>query len=97
MKQAANAFNSRTLPSHVGVILSPAIAAPLTAVARTFVHLQEERHKADYDVSDTFDRSRVQGLIKEAEQLFADWDSIRDSDDARVFLSALIFWKLWSK
>ena len=97
MKQAANAFQSGRLPAHLATLLPPPLTASLTSVARGFVRLQEERHKADYDLADQFDRTRVLGLVKEAEQLFRDWNAVRNTDDARVFLASLMFWKLWSK
>jgi hypothetical protein len=59
--------------------------------------LQEARHKADYDLAEQFDRTTVQGLVNNAEQVFRLWDRVRNTDDARVFLASLMFWKLWSK
>jgi hypothetical protein len=97
MKQAANAFQSNNLPAHVAPILGRPIATSVTSVARSFMRLQEERHKADYDLADQFDRRGVQGIISQAEQIFKDWNAVRNSDDARVFLASLMFWKLWSK
>jgi hypothetical protein len=97
MKQAANAFQSNRLPANISPLLGHPVAAPLISVARGFVRLQEERHKADYDLSDQFDRLRVQGLLREAEQVFSDWNTVRNTDDAHLFLASLLFWKLWSK
>ena len=97
MKQAANAFQSNNLPTQVATILGRAMHAQVISVARGFVRLQEQRHKADYDLSDQFDRSRVQGLVKVAEQVFIDWNVVRNTDDGRLFLASLMFWKLWSK
>jgi hypothetical protein len=97
MKQAANAFQASNLPPHVAPFLGQPLAASVTSVARGLVRLQEERHKADYDLADQFDRTRVQGLVREAEQIFSDWAAVRNTDEARVFLASLMFWRLWSK
>jgi hypothetical protein len=69
----------------------------VSAVARNFVRLQDKRHIADYDMAIRFDRYRVQYAVALATQLFADWNTIRSSDEARVFLASLMFWKRWSK
>lgn len=97
MKKAANAFQANNLPAHVAQLVVRPTAAALITVARSFVRLQEERHKADYDLTDQFDRTRVQGLVREAEQAFNDWNAIRNTDDARVFLASMMFWRGWSK
>lgn len=97
MKEAAKRFESGNLPDHIKPLVTNPLPAPLAAVARSFVRLQDERHKADYDVSSRFERARAQNAVALATQLFVDWDSVRNTDDARVFLASLMFWKLWSK
>jgi len=97
MKQAANAFQTANLPRHVASVAQSPVPQEIVSIATSFVLLQEARHKADYDLTEQFDRTRVQALVNEAEQVFRLWDRVRDTDDARVFLAALIFWKLWSK
>lgn len=97
MKQAANAFQAANLPRHVASVARSPVAQEIVAIAASFVLLQEARHKADYDLTEQFDRTRVQALVNEAEQVFRLWGQIRDTDDARVFLAALMFWKLWSR
>jgi hypothetical protein len=97
MKQAANAFQTANLPRHVASVAHSPVAQEIVAIAASFVLLQEARHKADYDLTEQFDRTRVQALVNEAEQVFRLWDQVRDTDDARLFLASLIFWKLWSK
>jgi len=97
MKQAANAFQSNNFPARIAPLMVRPLPPQLVSVARSFVHLQDERHNADYDLADQFDRSRVQGLIREADRVFRDWNAVRNTDEARVFLAALMFWNLWSK
>jgi hypothetical protein len=97
MKEAAKRFESGNLPDHIRPLVTNPLPTALIAVARTFVRLHEERHKADYDVASRFGRARAQDAVALATQLFRDWDSIRSTDDARVFLASLMFWKVWSK
>jgi hypothetical protein len=97
MRQAANSFQASNLPIDLASLLNHPIPASLISTARSFARLQEERHKADYDVTYQFDRTGVQSLVREAEQLFADWAAIRNSDDAHLFLASLMFWKQWAK
>jgi hypothetical protein len=97
MRQAASAFQSNNLPARIDPLINHPIPAALTSVARGFVRLQDERHKADYDLTDQFDRTTVQGLVDDAEQVFRDWSSVKNTDEARVFLAALMFPNLGSK
>jgi len=97
MKQAAKSFESRHLPDHIRPFVTDPMPAALVSVARSFVRLQDERHKADYDVALRFDRAAAQDAVALATQLFADWDAIKNTEDAHVFLASLMFWKLWSK
>lgn len=97
MKQAAQSFEDKKLPDHIKVLLSAPLSVELKAVARSFVQLQELRHKADYDVTAKFDRITVQGQIKLAEQLFQDWSQIHGTKEAKVFLAALVFGKRWNR
>lgn len=97
MRQAASAFRSSNLPDHVDSLVGHPLPQEIVSIAKTFVRLQEERHKADYDLTEKFDRLRVQSLINDAEHAFGLWGQIRDTDDARVFLASLMFWKLWSR
>ncbi len=98
MKKAAEAFDSKKATPWIDSLLkTPPIHPSVASVARSFVRLQEERHKADYDVADRFDRPRVLVLVNEAEKTFRDWNAVRNTDDARLFLASLMFWNLWSK
>lgn len=67
----------------------------LTRVATAFVELQEERHKADYDVLAKFARTDVKLLVQQCHGAFAAWETIRGSDEANVFLAALLSQARW--
>lgn len=97
MKEAAAAFRANNPPPYVSSLLGASVPKELSEIADRFILLQEARHKADYDLSEQFDRTRVQTLVNDAEHLFKLWSQIRDTDSAHVFLASLLFWKLWSK
>jgi len=97
MRQAARAFQATSLPDYVASFVHQPISPEIVGIAKNFVLLQEARHKADYDLAEPFDRTTVQGLVNNAEEVFLLWNKVRETDEARVFLAALMFWKLWSK
>jgi len=97
MRDAAKRFESRNLPAAIKLLATDPLPGALVAVARNFVRLQEERHEADYDLASRFDRARAQDAVGLAARLFAYWNAVRNTEDARVFLASLMFWKLWSR
>lgn len=94
MKEVANNFYRPSLPaakelltdSSGGLLVPPALAR----VAHTFVRLQEERHRADYDLAPRYTRTGALALVQMAEAAFADWRSVSASAHARLFLSLLL-------
>lgn len=62
----------------------------MVELAGTFVDLQEERHRADYDLSQTFGRTEVVSLCKRAEDVFAALDALRSDPVARLFAVLLL-------
>lgn len=60
----------------------------LQLVAHAFISLQEARHEADYNMSRSFTRLEALDIVDLAEQAFADWQTIRKSLPADVFLTA---------
>jgi len=66
------------------------VPVALKQVAEAFVDLQQARHEADYDVSRTFTRAEALDMVDLAEQAFIDWQTIRRTIPADVFLAALL-------
>jgi hypothetical protein len=67
------------------------ISSSLRSVAKTFGDLQEDRHRADYDVSVTFDPQDVLSKVKPAEQAFEHWRMAVESDPlAKLYLLLLL-------
>ncbi len=69
----------------------------LRRLATAFVELQEQRHSADYDLNEVFTRIDAAKVIEKAEIAFTSWKRIRASEEATIFLTALLFAKRWSK
>ncbi len=91
MKEVAVQFAGGTLKDRLKPAIDPYPIQPeLRDVAQTFVHLQEVRHLADYDVARTFTRSEVLGYQVEAQQAFIDWGTINKTLQADTFLVALL-------
>ena len=91
MKSVARQFSSGQLSAK----LSPgmdgqAVQPELARVAGTFVDLQQARHEADYDTTRRFARQDVVDPVDRAEQAFVDWNAVRKSIQAEVFLAGLL-------
>jgi len=79
-----------------GLTVDP-IENELKDVAAALVDLQELRHKADYDLAETFDRHEVLEAIKKVENAMNSWTAVKPHSNAKVFLSALLLHGTWSK
>ena len=66
------------------------IAAGVRAVAGAFTLLQEERHRADYDLSNTFTAAETSDLIRKAEGAMARWPTVAADASARLYLACLL-------
>ena len=95
MLNAAKSYGSCHLPDkvtrHLGNI-APDIPNELQELANTFVYAQEQRHLADYDLSERFDKQSVLALIDRTEQAVANWHQVRGSYSAQAFLLSLLTW-----
>jgi hypothetical protein len=67
-----------------------AVVRRLHLVAETFVQLQDRRHLADYDLADSWTRTKTAEAIKAVEAAFEAWRAIRDEPEAQDFLLALL-------
>ena len=97
MKQVCRAI-SEGHRSAVLEDLHPAGFSPeLRLVATTFVRLQDERHRADYDLSATYTRLEALDILVLARNGFAAWSKTRGTEETNVFLAALLFGGRWAK
>lgn len=69
------------------------IPSEIRNIARTFVELQEKRHLADYDLSETFRKVEVLRLIEQAELHVKDFQQLAVSDTRKFFLACLWAYK----
>jgi hypothetical protein len=69
----------------------------LVEIASAFYELQEARHKADYDQTETFDRVQVLGYVQRAKEAIAKWKAVKNSPNANAFLAALFLISKWNK
>jgi uncharacterized protein (UPF0332 family) len=100
MLTVANAFSQAggrptSLPADIR--LPDPISRELSSIAISFKRIQEARHLADYDVTNRFDPVDALALVQEAERIFRDWNTERNSGNAQAFLASMMFWKLWNK
>jgi hypothetical protein len=78
-------------------LTTPPIEADLQEVASKFNELQEARHKADYDLTETFDRVQALGHVQRAKDATAAWLRVKSSQNANVFLAALFLHSKWNR
>jgi hypothetical protein len=76
-------------------IFSRIIEGDLRRLAETFVALQLERHKADYDIHADILSLKAQNLVQDARTAAAAWHVVRGSDNANAFLTAPLLHKHW--
>jgi hypothetical protein len=97
MKEVCLAVTRSNLGNIFTVLAPSGFSLNLRNLADAFVDLQEARHLADYDLTASHTRAEVLEVILLAEQASADWKLIQTSEEAGVFLSALLFARRWSK
>jgi uncharacterized protein (UPF0332 family) len=64
------------------------VSNDLAQLCDTFVDLQEQRHRADYDTGQRFTRAQTALLVSAASSAHATWHRERNTHNARVFLLA---------
>jgi uncharacterized protein (UPF0332 family) len=93
MKNASKTFSGGNLPAGLSTTLSTiVVSSELREVAGTFVTLQDERHRADYDLASPFSKSEVTTLIRSVQDAFELWETIKSDDASRLYLVALLSW-----
>jgi uncharacterized protein (UPF0332 family) len=97
MKRICQHFAGGGLPEPMRSLVVPPLEPRLISVAKAFVHLQEQRHTADYDVNRQFDRVTVLDLVDSVQAAFADWAAVRSTPNAAVFLTALLLNRQWGR
>ena len=68
----------------------PQVVDDLRFVARTFTQLQEDRHFADYNLTEDLDSTDALNQVKSAERVLSVWRSVRSHQIAQIYLVSLI-------
>jgi hypothetical protein len=66
------------------------VVASLRFVALTFTQLQEDRHFADYNLTEDLDPTDALNQAESAEKIFNTWPSIRTDQIAQEYLVSLV-------
>ena len=69
------------------------IPVEIRSIAGTFVELQEKRHQADYDLTETFRRVEVLRLIEQTKTHVEKFCTLLVSDTRKCFLACLWAYK----
>jgi hypothetical protein len=85
MKKASGWAASRSYPN-----TTPQVLQKLHFVARAFSQLQNDRHLADYSYATKWDRVKALAKVRQAEQAFINWKSIRLEYAAQRYLVSLL-------
>jgi hypothetical protein len=95
MKDACKSFGGGTLKKGVTKGLPTGFTVPneIRGLADTFVDLQDNRHLADYDLTERFKRSDVLFLIAEVRKQIENFRNLPPSNEKRFFLACLWAWK----
>jgi len=94
MKAICGLYSAGKLPDRAPYS-NRSVSQELAVVATAFVDLQEARHKADYDPSFRINRTVALRLIERTLGAFRSWKRIRRSEEATLFLFALLFHSRW--
>jgi hypothetical protein len=100
---SADAALKKIPPRQTGLLdaLESLIAFPLDPsllfILSAFIELQEARHKADYDLTEQWDRLDVLTKIGLARRAFLAWGAVRKSPNVATFMTCVAFRKEWGK
>lgn len=92
MREVCKNISDGKTPRFLEQIIAP-VPPEIVKVSQAFVDLQTARHAADYDMSSPHDRLTALENITQAEAAFAAWASVRNTEEARAFLTALLLSK----
>jgi len=67
----------------------------LQQVCRTFIELQDARHRADYDLGYSLTPKECFQFIDGSAAAIGTWRDINDSAEANIFILSLLMWKNW--
>ena len=86
-----------SLPDALESLIAFPLDASLIFVLGAFIELQEARHKADYDLTEQWNRLEALTKVDLASRAFAAWAAVRRTPNAVVFMSCLAFRREWGR
>lgn len=90
MKNVAQQFSKKLTPENLRQVFgSNTLDERLVFVATSFISLQDNRIKADYDLEATFQRETVLAFARISKSSFDSWRQIRGTIQADTFLIGL--------
>ncbi|KKZ12529.1 MAG: hypothetical protein TQ37_05415 [Candidatus Synechococcus spongiarum 15L] len=94
IRDVCKMFASRSSDNRIKTALDGyGIPDDLVTVARTCHDLQVYRHEADYNFIYSFTKEEAIDIINQTEEAHKKWETIRDNEATKVFLTALIVYK----
>jgi uncharacterized protein (UPF0332 family) len=90
MAEACNGFSGGNLNKGLKPCLQLPISTDLKDIAATFQSLRQSRHDADYNILQKPNKTDARQAIQDAERVFTLWEKIKGSEEARLFLLALL-------
>lgn len=90
MAEACKGFAGGNLNKGLKPCLQSAISTDLRDIAATFRSLQQSRHDADYNILQRPKKTDARQAIQDAKRVFQSWDQVKGTDEARIFLLALL-------
>jgi hypothetical protein len=96
MKRLCQHLQKSPLPPQITPFFL-AIPPELKNVAAAFIELQELRHEADYNRGRLFDKADAREALNRVEAAFRDWDQVRGTPAAQVFLVLLLLGDRWNR
>jgi hypothetical protein len=94
MKGACRSFAGGVMPTRVANALPSGFVVPVEILAQEFVHLQAQRHLADYDRSASFLRADVLFLVQSVDDAIRGFRLLPTSDAKKFFLACLWAWSV---
>ncbi len=95
MKEICGRFTASPLTQPLLELIGLSASRDLQMVAKSFISLQDARHRADYDLSfEVTAQDAVQHLRTTVKAMEA-WDRIQGTAEANIFILSLLMWKNW--
>lgn len=95
MNEASKSFGSGNLPPLYNALFTgSALPSELKRIAAAFVDLQQNRHRADYDLSEPMSRQDALNAVQQVRSAMNDWNTLKQNNKemARLYATCLLLW-----